>query len=368
MVGYSTPMTGELRIIFMRHTALVIVALLLIVGAVIAIFKLNYLGTTHSSDYDTYVMTAQYLRGEVTSDPTGISIAQRILKPLYPGFLALMGSVTDYFTAALVQAVIFYFLFIVAMFLLAREFFDDLFLATIAVVLSAFSYPVLKYGLDVYTETGAWFMYVLSLWLTVTFLRTPSRAIFFANVALITVGFLWKEYIVIAAIVFGICLLLHQALTIRQKILHVFLCGGIFLSVHIPWQFYILSTFNFSYLDWYLIGGADGFSYEFTLKNIVKSTAALIGIMWLFVPLGLIRLKSADFHQKLFAYAGSVAPLIGYAWGFISSRLLYVIAPPMLLVSLYALKGWDRRYLAALAALACIANLGWLVLSYRISL
>ena len=361
-------MPGTVRLFVVRHTALVIVLSFLFFGAVAAILKLNYLGTTHSSDYDTYILTAEYLRGEAVTDPTGISIAQRILKPLYPGFLALARNVTDYFTAALIQAVVFYFLFIIAMFLLAREFFENLFLASITVLLTAFSYPVLKYGIDVYTETGAWCMYALSLYLTVKFLRAPSLYIFFANVALITIGFLWKEYIVVAAMIFGLGIILHNALSIWQKTMYVFLYGAIFLAVQIPWQLYILSAFNFSYLDWYVIGGADGFSYEFTLKNIVKSTAALIGVMWLFVPLGLIRLKTASYHQKLFAYTGSVIPLIGYAWGFISSRLLYVIAPPMLLVSLYGISSWKRSTILALALLALAANVVWLLLSHRISL
>jgi len=352
----------------MSHTALVIIAVFLVLGAITAILKVEYLGTTHSSDYDTYLLTAEYLKGVPVEDPTGISIAQRILKPLFPAFLAISSTGTDYFTAALMQAVVFYLLFIVAMFLLAREFFDDLFLASLAVLLSAFSYPMLKYGLDVYTETGAWCMYALSLWLTIKFLRSPSRSIFFANVALITIGFLWKEYIIVAAVIFGLGILLHSLLTIREKIIYVFLYGVLFLVVQIPWQLHILSTFHFSYLDWYLIGGADGFSYEFTLKNIIKSTAALIGIMWLFVPLGLIRLKTAAFPDRLFAYTSCVVPLVGYAWGFISSRLLYVIAPPMLLVSLYAIRSWDRKYQIALAAVALAANLGWLILSYQITL
>ena len=359
---------GGLISFLARNAALSALLVLLVIGAAAAYLKLEFLGTTLSSDYDTYVLTAQYLKGEVVAIPGDISIPQRLLKPAYPAYLAAMSSITDFHTAALAQALFFYLLFIVAMYLLAREFFEDTFPSVIVALLSAFSYPVLKYGVDVYSETGAWFAYALSLWLTFRFIRHPTAKIFLANSIVITVGFLWKEYAIITAIVFGLAILFHAALQVREKILYILAYAGIFLSVHIPWQAYVLRVFDFSYLDWYLAGGADGFSYEFTLKNIIKSTAALLGTMWLFVPLGFSRLRAAAWEKRLFAYLSTPVPFIGYAWGFISSRLLYVIAPPMLLVAVLGMRDWSRRTQIAATAAALVANIGWLILSYRITL
>lgn len=350
------------------NRTLATLAVLLLVGAAAAWLKLTYLGTTHSSDYDTYVLTAQYLGGEVEAVPGDISIPQRLLKPAYPAYLAALGPLVGFDAAALLQSVLFYLLFIVGTYLLAKEFFEDEFPAVLTVLLTAFSYPVLKYGLDVYTETGAWFSYVLSLWLTLLFVKRPTSGIFFANVVVITIGFLWKEYIIVAAIVFGLALFFHAALSMRQKILYIASYAGFFLAVHVPWQLHVFRVFDFSYLDWYIRGGADGFSYEFTLKNIIKSSAALLGIMWLLVPLGFIKLRDTAPTQRFFAYIAAFPPLIGYAWGFVSSRLLYVIAPPMVLIAILGMRGWSKRNQAGLAAVALVTNIAWLVLSYRIIL
>jgi hypothetical protein len=353
---------------FFSNTTFVVIFALLVAGVLTAYLKLEFLGITHSSDYDTYVLTAQYVAGEVRAVPGDISIPQRLLKPAYPLYLALAEPYLGFFGAALFQSVVFYLLLIIALYLLAKEFLEDEVLPVLFVALTAFSYPVLKYGLDVYSETGAWFMYALSLWLTLKFVKRPSPYLFMANVALITLGFLWKEYIIVAGMVFGLALLFHGALSAREKAAHIGAYAALFLAVHVPWQLYVFRTFEFSYLDWYVRGGADGFSYEFTLKNIVKSTAALLGLAWLIVPHGFVRVRSTSAAERLFAYASVFPPLIGYAWGFISSRLLYVIAPPMTLIALLGMKGWTRQSQVMFVALASLANIGWLFLSYRIIL
>lgn len=359
---------ADVRTFLIRHATVTMLLMLLVLGSAAAFLKLEYLGTTKSSDYETYLMTAEYLSGERIPVPGDISIPQRLLKPAYPAYLAVTSRVVDAHTAALAQAVFFYFLFIIAMYFLAREFLEDTFLAMLTTALSVFSYPVLKYGLDVYTETGSWFTYALSLWLTLLFLKRPSSALFAANVLVITLGFLWKEYVIVAAIVFGLALVFHSALSVRAKLLSIGAYAAIFLAVHVPWQLYVFHVFDFSYVDWYLQGGADGFGYEFTLKNILKSTAALLGVMWLLVPFGFSKLRSETGTTRLFAYLSTSVPLIGYAWGFISSRLLYVIAPPMLLLAALGMRGWARRSQILLVVLAVLTNVGWLVLSYRVSL
>ena len=358
---------GGLTSLLARNAALSALLVLLVLGAAAAYLRLEFFGTTLSSDYDTYVQTAQYLLGE-SVDASTISVAGRMLKPLYPAFLAALHTMLDFHTAALLQSIFFYLLFIVAMFLLAREFFEDTFSSVIVVLLSAFSYPVLKYGVDVYSETGAWFMYALSLWFTLRFMRHPTTKLFLFNAILVTIGFLWKEYAILTAVVFGLAILQHAMLSMREKVFYILAYAGIFLSTHVPWQAYVFHVFDFSYLDWYLEAGADGFSYEFTLKNIIKSTAALIGVMWLFVPNGFLQLRGAAREKRLFAYLSTPVPFIGYAWGFISSRLLYVIAPPMLLVAVSGMRDWSRRTQVAVVAVALVANIGWLILSYRITL
>src|SRR5581483_6065852 len=111
---------------------------LTMLGFAASLLKLELFGTTHSSDWDTYMLTARYMAGDQV-DTSGISIPQRYLKPLFPGYLALAHTVTDYETAALAQAIVFYLALIVALFFLAYEFFEERFTATLFVFLTAFS-------------------------------------------------------------------------------------------------------------------------------------------------------------------------------------------------------------------------------------
>jgi 4-amino-4-deoxy-L-arabinose transferase-like glycosyltransferase len=67
-------------------------------------------------------------------------------------------------------------------------------------LLSALSYPLLRYGVDLYTETGALFFYVLSFLITLWYLKRPSVKLIIANGLVISIGFLWKEYTIVNAL------------------------------------------------------------------------------------------------------------------------------------------------------------------------
>lgn len=344
-----------------------VVALLwvLLLGAMFASTKIVFLGTTVSGDYLEYVATAQSIAG----DPDGRIVPHRFLKPLAPAVIAGLATMVDYKTAVLAQALFFYFALVVAMFLLTHEFFNDRFRAVLVTSLLTLSYPVLKYGVELNIETGAWFFYVLSLWLTVKFLKSPVRLIFLANAAVITIGFLWKEYSIVSAIIFGLTLIIHPQLALTQKIRYIAAYAALFLTIHIPLQIYVYMQYGYTYLSWYMSNAPAGVAAgEFTLRTITKSTAALLGLAWLLVPLGFMRFALFATWQKRFFQTALLPPFIGYVWGYISSRLLYVMAPPFLLVAGMGLAGWSRRTQVAIVVAIIVANIAWLFLSYKITL
>jgi hypothetical protein len=350
-----------------RSHAFVLGTLLLLCFSV-AFLKLGTVGTTRSGDYETYVQTAMYLKGEPVEPSTPMTIPQRLLKPLAPLTVAVLSEYMSFPSALLLQSLVFYGALVIALYLLAYEFFRERTYAVYFVLLSALSYPVLKYGIDVYTETGALFFYVLSLYFTLRFSRNASHKLFLVNICTIAVGFMWKEYSVVSGIVFGFVILFHPELSLRRKTVYIAIYTLLIGAITVPLQLYVLRTFDFTFLTWYRLGGATGFSYEFTLKNIVKSTAALIGIAWLAVPGGLRRMQDMDGPHKRFLWTALPVPLIGYVWGYISSRLLYVVAIPYLIVALIEMRSWSPRAQYIFVGLAIIANFAWLFLSYRITL
>jgi len=348
----------------LRSPAVIACTIVLVLSACGAWLKLNYFGTTLTSDYQEYVETAMYFGGG-----TDEVVPQRLLKPLNPLLIAGMSTFMPTGTAFLLQALVFYFALAIAVYFLAWLFFRDCFGAALIALMVTLSYPVLRYGVEINTETGALFLYVLSLILTFKFIERPSLPLLIGNTFVVTVGFLWKEYSIVAGIIFGLAILFHATLSTRLKAIYVALYGTIFLAAHIPWQLWIWMQYDYSYLSWYTGNVTGGIkSHEFSLRNIVKSTAALIGLAWLAVPFGLRRFSELDPARKFFLRISLPPPFIGYLWGYISSRLLYVMAPPFLLVAYMEMRAWKKSTQAAFTGLVIAANIAWLFLSYRITL
>jgi hypothetical protein len=341
--------------------------LVLFAGAVGAFLKLFVLGTLpSSSDYQDYIETAKFFSGQTGA----LQLPFEILKPLNPMLVALLGFIVGIPHAFILQSTLFYFALIVAMYLLAREFFEGDFIAGTAGVLMASSYPVLKYGLDIYADAGAWFFYVISLWLTLTFLKNPSRNVLFWNIAVITLGFLWKEYSIVAAIIFGLTLLVHPVLSIRKKAAAIAWFAGVFLVVNLLWQGVVWELYHYTYLDWYHSGGTPGFATQWTPNNVIKSFAALLGLLWLAVPVGLYKVRRLNERQKVFLLCAVPPPFIALLWGFVSSRLFFVIAVPFMLLGFFGLDAVthkNRLMFSVCTALIVIANLAWLFLSYAVA-
>lgn len=348
---------------YARYNRVILIALLIALTAVASTAKLSLFGVTPSSDSGEYVKTAMYFAGENDSPPP-----HRLLKPLCTLLVALIGPIVGYENALVAQSILFYALMLVVLYMLAREFTGQTRLAVVAVLLSGLSYPILKYGIEVYVETGALFFYVLSLLLTLRFMRAPSARLYLLNVVVVTAGSLWKEYAVVAGAVLGIAMLAHPVLTFKLKAMYAAAFAGIFLSVQALWQWFVYVHFHFGYSYLLQTSSAGIQNGEFTLRNIAKSTAALIGLAWILVPIGLRRVFTLELNDRIFMIIAAVMPLAGYLWGYVSSRLLYVIAIPYILIALLTLRNWSTRNIAIFTASVLIANIAWLFLSYRITL
>ncbi len=347
----------------MSKRIVLLVAALVLICAAAATMKLYFIGITPSDDYAQYLSTGKAIAG----DPSGEINAARILKPLCPLAVAALGIFVGFENAVVLQSVIFYAALVIVMFFMAREFFDDDWLAFYAALLVALSYPVLKYGIEGYSETGAWFFFALSLWLTLKLWRRPTVRIFLINVCVVTIGFLWKEYSIVGGLILAASFLLHPEFSIRTKIWCSIAAVAIFLGVHVPWELYVNHTYHFNYLKWSTTSVV-GFSVEFTLKNVVKSLAAVLGLAWLLVPAGAATFLDLSTEKRWFLGLSSPFPFIAFAWGYISSRTFYVIAPPMILFAVHGMRTWPRPAQITIVALTIIGNVAWLFLSYSVHL
>jgi hypothetical protein len=334
------------------------------VGALVAFTKLYVLRLReYTKDYESYVATARYFNGSTG----GEVYPERLLKPLAPAAVAALARLTgDYESAFVITVIAFYLALIVASLWLFREFFHDrLSLAVPATLLFVFSYPVLGYGLDLYIETGAWLFYVLALYFTLRYARSPSRRNVLLASLVIGVGFWWKEYSVVNGLVLGMMIIWHPGLRLRAKVTHAALAALPFLAFHVAWQAHIYQQYRYTYVEWYLHGGASGFKTQFTVLNLLKTPFALLMGAWTFVPAGLMRFRECDLIERRFVVVTGACACLFFTWGHVSSRLFYVMTPPLVVL---AALGMDlmlpRRHQKAIALAVVLAlNVTWLLVS-----
>lgn len=328
--------------------------------ALVACFRFSYVPLTPNSDYTSYVSTAQYFSGI----PSAEVYPQRILKPLGPLGVAVLELAATPQTAFIIEVLIFYFLFGGALYFLAFEFFQDRRAALIAALLGTVSYPMMRYGLDLYTETGAQFFYVLALLFMLRYLKAPSYSRLLAAAVTIGIGLLWKEYSLVTGFGFGLMLLFERT-PFGQKIKNLILLGVGSLLPSLLVQAWVFENLHYSYLDWYRTGGANGFATEYTPKNLIKSVAALLGLGWVFVPSGVFQIKKLGFGEPRFNFIlfSTLASLLCLAWGFVSSRLFFVVAIPAILIAVTAMMRLPKKMQIVATTVILLGNVVWLVVS-----
>ena len=177
-----------------------------------------------------------------------------------------------------------------------------------------------------------------------------------------------KENAVVSGAALALTIVLHPTLSLRHKAAFLGAFAAMFLAVNVPWQIFMLWNFDYSYFAAYASKGLPGFEVEYTLKNLVKSTAGVLALGWVTVPLGLIHIRTMDSARRRFLYAALPPPFMAFAWGYVSSRLFYVLGPPFAIVSVIGMGDWHCRRQAVFVAAALAVNIAWFVISYSITL
>ena len=338
------------------------VILLILIASVNILVRTEFLDFSFNYDGVQYVQTAQLFAGEeVPAHPN------RILKPLAPLGMLLFLPFTDSYIAALaLESVVFYYFLAILIYFFVFLIVPNKKQAFVASVLFITSYPMLRYGLDLYTETGAWFFYVLGLYGAVLFYKTLSNKAFFLSLAAITLGVLWKEYAILAGVALATITVFHPQLDIRSKIKKIIFAMLVFLPPVLLIMAYVYHQYDYSYLDWYRQGTVVSEEVsQYNIFYISKSLFALFMAGWLFVFLGLRKWKTFSKDQK-FIIGSMVIPSFGFfLWGFVSSRLYYVLA---VLLAVFAAKGVGtikrNLYIGILLFLMVAVNYAWLFASY----
>jgi hypothetical protein len=266
--------------------------------------------------------------------------------------------------------VVCYFAFAIAFYFLAYEFFENRTAALFAALLGAVSYPMLRYGLDLYTETGAHFFYVLALFYMLRYLKAPSYTKVVTAGLVIGVGLLWKEYSAVAGFGFGL-MLLFEAVPLVRKAKNLLILASTSLLPAALVQAAVIAKYHYSYLDWYKQGGVGGFATQYTFKNLSKSLGALLGLGWFFVPTGVLQIQrenSFGTPKYNFILFSTIATFLALGWGFVSSRLFFVMAIPFILIAVAGIRKLPHRWQIVSVVGIILANIVWLCIEAKVRL
>lgn len=337
--------------------------IILLVAALNIFLRLNFLPITTLGDAPSYLNTARFLSGEEVDAHPG-----RLLKPLAALGIALFAPLFggDMISGFLALNAFCYVLLAIAMYALLLLFTTERTLAMFLTLVFISAYPALLYGLDLYSDMGAWLLFVLALIGAVRYYRLASWKNFFLTASVIAVGLLWKEYSIPAGIFFGLILLFEPTHTWKEKFTRIFLLGAMSAVVIGMMQWIVYAQYRYTYIDFFIEAGAvaPGVS-QYTPYFIAKSLVGVYFLGWGLVLLGLWHWRSisrSDRWLLAFLFPPSVMFLL---WTSVSSRLFFVFAPFLTILALYGMKSLSGhpRVRVFLTALVILGSYTWLFAS-----
>lgn len=319
-------------------------------GAIFSIFGFKAYGDTVS-----YIDAIHWFRGgSINVDPWVV------LKPL--GVLsALPFEFLGEGAGLVVQNAIFYLLSAFLIFKITDLIFNNKKQALLASLFFVTVTQVLEVGLAYLTDMGAWFFYLLSIFLTLLSFRNRNDKLIILNGFLSGAGFLMKENGGLGILFFGLMILFSKEFGIKEKIRKILYFGIFFLIPIISWQVFMYRRFQLTSLDWYLYQ-LRGFSHgEGTGLVVFKYFGQLfrtLGILWIFFFIGLYREFKEKNWQKLKIYLALLpASLSFFLWPISAGgRSVFIFAPLGILLASYGCKKISPLFLALVILIILISN------------
>jgi hypothetical protein len=321
-----------------RKQELLIIAIIIALASFSILFRVNFPGI-NQGDTQSYVDTAHLFEGQTIDNIT----YHRVLKPLVPYSMLLISAITGMSLneALLTQSIIFYFALALVMFYFLKIFFENKYLALTGTILYITAYPMLRSGISMLTDTGAWFFFVISIIAIYKYYLKPTNKNFLVSVALVALGFLWKEYHALAATLFGLIILFHPKLKLKDKITKEIIYVVLFLILFLPWQLYAYYKFGYSYFDLYTSPAR--YSSIIVVYFILKSLFATMLLGWALVPIGLRNWKKMSLDQRFILRNLLLVSLLVFVWGSIDSRLYFIGVVPLIILAVRGLEYLYKR-------------------------
>lgn len=316
-----------------KNRKLLILALVFATLNMIAIFVI--FGFQEYGDTSEYLRMIDWLRGEESQ----LASPWYILRPVAP----LLAAPFEFMGAGaglIVQNIFFYFFCTFLIFKIVELIYHNKKQALLASMVFVTSTTVIEVGLSYLIDTGAWFFYLLSIFLTIFYLQKGSRALVILNGFVCGLGFLMKENGAMGILFFVAMILITEKLNRREKLLDIARFGLSFLTPVVMFQFFVYQHFHFTSLHKYFmhVSESENEGPFIVFLRYVGQFFRVMGILWIFFFLGLWRELKNKNNQRLKIFLALLPASLSFLlWPISGGRHAFIFAPLGILLTSYGL-------------------------------
>lgn len=310
---------------------------LLNMGVIFFIFGFQEYGDTSQ-----YIQTIHWFQGKEV-EPS----VWRIIRPI-GSLIAVPFEFLGEGAGLIVQNIIFYLLCAFLMFKITELIYHNSRQAFFASLFFVTATSVIEVGLAYLTDTGGWFFFLLSIFLTLLYFKNKNGKLIIINGLVSSIGVLLKESGGLGAPFFGLMILLSRDFKVKEKILKIISFGIIFLIPIIIVQFFMFQYFRFSSLNLFhtSIGFADvGESWPIALLRYSGQLFRILGILWPLILIGLWR----EWREKNWERIKIFLALLPSSFTFLlwhpaaGARTVFFFAPLGILLATYGLSFLENK-------------------------
>lgn len=247
----------------------------------------------------------------------------------------------------IIQNIIFYLLCAFLIFKITELIYQNKRQAFFASLFFVTATPVIEVGLAYLTDTGGWFFFLLSIYLTLLYLKNKNENLIVINGLLSGLGFLIKESGGLGAPFFGLMILLSRKFGIKEKIFKIVRFGAVFLILIAAVHFFMFKYFQFNSLFFY----SEVFKFSHPGEELLQCFRYLgqlfrvLGILWPLVLIGLWReWQEKDWKRiKTFLALMPSSFIFLFFWPSAGARKVFLFAPLGIFLATYGLSFLESK-------------------------
>lgn len=326
---------ADIKIIFERIKDLLVghrnVVLILTVAILSLSVSYFYIGYTHQLEKDavSYFEAANFLQGKAIDGPVPMN---RILTtPLFLSLAIFFNFfLEDFSLSVAILNILFYFLFIGAFYLLAKEIYKKNTVAFWGSLLLVFNYYLIDPGNAHLADMGGWFFFVLATYFAAKYISAADKKFYFLAILAAALGVLYKEYGGLGLVNLALLILVSD-FSLKHKIRDIVLACCLFSVPFLSYHLGVYFTYHYSYFDWYL--AVRSLSHEIGRQArgvvlLIKILGWVFSLGWLAWILGLREeLKERNKNRLKILIAILPAALTFIVWPETAQRLAFILVP-----------------------------------------